>query len=193
MIRINLLPSEIVEQRRKKAVQFKFLKGLLILAVVFALGFNILFAITLKVKGTAAGLQQQRAQVVAQTEQYLPYQQLQSNVIKRSELIKTAMGLQPAWRDVLGAVGVRIPANVWLTNFSMNKGDEHAVVLLRGLTYDHPSTARWAETLVNTAGIGEVFLSFSAEETVDTKTLVRFEIRLHVAADGEFQPLGRDE
>lgn len=193
MIRINLLPLEIVEQRRKKAVQFKFLKGLLILAVVFALGFNILFALTLQVRGTAAGLQQQRAEVEAQTEQYLPYQQLQSNINQRSELIKTAMGMQPAWRDVLGAVGVRIPANVWLTNFSMNKGDEDAVVLLRGLTYDHPSTARWAETLVNTAGIGEVFLSFSVEETVDTKSLVRFEIRLNVAADGEFKPLGRDE
>lgn len=193
MIRINLLPPEIVEQRRKKAVQLTFLKGILILAVVFALGFNILFALTLKVKGTVAGLQQQRTQVEAQTEQYLPYQQLQSKISVRSELIKSAMGLQPAWRDVLGAIGVRIPSNVWLTNFSMNQGDGQAVVLLRGLTYDHPSTARWAETLVNTAGIGEVFCSFSAEETVDTKTLVRFEIRLNVAADGEFKPLGGDE
>jgi Tfp pilus assembly protein PilN len=103
------------------------------------------------------------------------------------------MGSPLSWRDTLGALGVHIPSNVWLTNVSVLQQDgETGTVMLRGLTYDHPSTASWVTALEKVPGVSDVRVVYSAEETVDNRTLIRFEVRAAVAAGEPFEPLKRE-
>jgi Tfp pilus assembly protein PilN len=193
MIRINLLPPEVVAARKKKERQFRFLRILLLTAVLFAVGFNVLFAMTLNVRSDVSAVLQQRSQVETLIEAYKPYQDLQEANNAKIALLVEAMGMQPGWRDILGVIGQEIPANVWLTNLSITSSDNGNLINFRGITYDHPSTAGWLESLEGIAGIENILCQFSAEETVDDRELVRFEVSAVITAGQVYDPLGRDE
>lgn len=189
MIKINLLPPEIVAARKQKALQAKFVGLVMLLAAVMAVGYGGLFFLTMQVRVQKDDVVSRRQAMETQVAGYAPVVALQGDVNKMSGLVKTAMGAQRTWRETLGAIGVKIPANVWLTNYSMVFEKEAGQLLVRGLTYDHPSTARWVESLAGVAGISDVRCLFSAEETADNKSVVRFELRAVVAVGGEFDPL----
>lgn len=192
MIRINLLPPEILLERRRSARLANILKGLLFLSVLLAVSFNLLFALTLRTNSMIDESERQMSLINEEISQYQPYQLLQNRNNDRSRLVRAAMGIQPAWRETLGNLGAQIPANVWLTMVSMTRQENAAVVSLHGLTYDHPSTARWADILSGTPGIGAVRVLYSSEENLDGQILVRFELRAEVTAAAAFEPLGGD-
>ncbi|EEG78353.1 PilN domain-containing protein [Dethiobacter alkaliphilus] len=186
MIKINLLPPEIVEERKRKAVHRKILSVVVAVVVALALGFGVLFAATLQVRNDIQALETERAAVEAEVATYQPYVQLQNQVNNKNELLQSAMGTQVKWRETLGSLGLHIPDNVWLNNVSLSMGDEEGTLLVRGETFDHPSTAGWITALSEMPGIADVRTSFSAEEGEE---FVRFEMRAVVDAVELFDPL----
>lgn len=193
MIKINLLPSEVILARKQAAGKAKIMKAAGLLALVAVICFGLLFTATWRVKSKIAHITGERAETEAQIAAFAPLVQLQSQVNSKSTLLAAAMGAQFGWRDTLSALGSHIPSNVWLTNAALSFEGEGAVMILRGLTYDHPSTAKWAETLGGVPGISSVMIVFSAEEMVDNTNIVRFELRAEVAAGEAYEPLKRGE
>lgn len=189
MIKINLLPPEVLAARKQRALQAKFAGMIFLLAAVMAVGFGTLFFLTGRVRANTNDVVKQRQAVEADVAGYASVVALQGNVNKISGLLKNAMGTERFWRETLVAVGAQIPSNVWLTNFSMMFESEKGELMVRGLTYDHPSTARWIEALSKIPGVSDVRCAFSAEETLGDKVLIRFELRAAVAAGAEYNPL----
>lgn len=185
MVKINLLPPEFMEERKKKTVQKKFLRGIGFFVAVLVLGFAFLFAATLQVKSDVQALGEERARVEAEVATYQPFVEVQNRVNSKSGLVQTAMGMQLSWRETLGSLGLHIPDNVWLTNVSVTMGENEGSLLLRGQTFDHPSTASWVAALSEIPGIRDVRTSFSAEE----QEFVRFEMRASVDGLELFDPL----
>ncbi|MBS3887179.1 MAG: PilN domain-containing protein [Dethiobacter sp.] len=186
MIKVNLLPSEMLAELRIKDRNTKAFKLAGAVALVLLAVFSLLFALTLQVRGQLSAKAKERVAVEMEAVAYEPYQQLQNRIIRQSELLKKAMGSPPAWRNLLAALGSHIPRNVWLTNLMLAQSGE---LLLQGLTFDHPAVANWLAKLAEIPGISNVRLVFSAEETVEAVTFVRFEIRASLAVGEEYAPL----
>lgn len=193
MIKINLLPQEIQAERKSKASQARIMKGTAVLVVLVVAAFGGIMAMTLQAKSQVLVLEAQRAQLQAEIDTYAPVVALQGQVNSRTDLVKGAMGPQLPWREALTLVGIHIPENVWLTNFSLRMDGEHGEMNMRGITFDHPSTARWIGTLYEIQGFSNVRTTFSAEETMDNEEQVRFEVSASVTAEEEYDPLVRGE
>lgn len=195
MIRINLLPPEILAERKRRAAQARLMKGFAIIVVLLAICLGGLFIATLQIKGRAADLAAERAVVEAEVATYVPYVELQASLNARDALVRKAMGKPLGWSEVLSDIGSFIPSNVWLTNFSLIAAgqEENGQLVMRGVTYDHPSTARWVATLHDIPGLTNIRSVFSAVETVDDNEVVRFEIRAGVVAGEEFDPFVRGD
>lgn len=191
MIKVNLLPAEMLaemrtNERKAKLIRLAGAATLLLFAV-----FGLLYTLTLQVRWQLADKAQERVTVELEAAAYEPYQQLQNRIERQKELLKKAMGSPLAWRDLLAALGSHIPRNVWLTNLMMTQSGE---LILQGLTFDHPAVANWLAELAKIPGVSNVRLVFSAEESLDAATLVRFEIRAVLAAGDEYAPpQGRGE
>ena len=191
MIKVNLLPPEIVAERSRKATQARLMKMAGMLIIVLMAGVGVQFMLTLQLRGQVHATVNERLAVEAQVAEYVSFVELQSSVNSKNNLVKTAMGYPLKWRDTLAALGVHIPGNVWLSNVFIAHDKEKGNLVLRGFTYDHPSVANWVTILQEIPGISDVRVLFSAEEVMDIEELVRFEIKVTVATDQEFDPLAK--
>lgn len=186
MIKVNLLPAEMLAEMRIKDQRVKALKFAGAVVLLFLAVFSLLFGLTLQVKGRLSAKMQERVAVEAEAVKYETHQQLQNQILRQSELLKRAMGSPLAWRDILAALGSHIPRNVWLTNLTLAQNGE---MVLQGLTFDHPSVANWLAELTDIPGVSNVHLVFSAEETVEQGMLIRFEVRAALAVGQAYAPL----
>ncbi len=162
-----------------------------LIIVLLAAGFAFLTLQTGETASSLAAVQAQRATVEAQIVNYEVHRELQGRVNRQMEMLTQAIGAPPAWVEVLEQVGELIPPNVWLTDMLLIAGkdiNETGQLTLRGLTYDHPSTARWISAMREVEGITEVQAIFSAPERAQEEELVRFELRAALPAGAEYDP-----
>jgi hypothetical protein len=193
MVKINLLPPEILAGRQRRKVRAKLLNVAVFVAILLVAGFGAQFYLTMQVNAQVKATEENRLAVEQEVARYAPVVELQGRVNKKRNLLGEAMGTPLAWRDTLGALGIHIPSNVWLTNVALVQNEDTGMVTLRGLTYDHPSTANWVDKLQRIPGVSDVRVQFSAEETVERLELVRFEIRASVTAGEEYDPLRKED
>ncbi|MCR3921846.1 MAG: PilN domain-containing protein [Firmicutes bacterium] len=193
MSTVNLLPVEIILERKRKVAQGRIVKMTTAVAVVLILGFAALFMLTLQVKRNVTTTETKRLALETEIATYQPVVELQGVVNNKVDMLRLAMGNTFGWRDTMSALGVNIPANVWLTNVAVTRDSEQGFMTLRGLTYNHPSTASWVESLQGIEGVSDVRVSFSAAEETDDEKLVRFEVRAVVGVGDLYEPLKRGE
>jgi Tfp pilus assembly protein PilN len=193
MIRINLLPAAVVAERKRRAAQARMMRLAALAAVVLACGVGAFYMLTLQIKKETAAVVQQRMALEAEIAAYQPVVQLQATVNSRAELLKAAMGNEFSYRNLMVALGINIPNNVWLTNVTVSREGEQGSLVLRGLTYDHPSTAKWVSSLQAAEGISDVRISYSAAEEIEDEDLIRFELRAQVGTGEIYEPLKRGE
>lgn len=63
-------------------------------------------------------------------------------------------------------------------------------VVIRGYTYDHQSMADWLQQIRKVSGLTGVSCLFSAEENMDGKNMIRFEIKAQILPGLPLQPAG---
>ncbi|MBS3983934.1 MAG: PilN domain-containing protein [Dethiobacter sp.] len=185
MIRINLLPAEMLAEMRINERKSKAIKAVGAAALFLLAAYSLFFVLALQVRGQIFATAQERVAVEMEAATYEPYQQLKNRIERQSGLLKKAMGSPLAWRDLLAALGTQIPRNVWLTNLSLSQSGE---LVLQGLTFDHPAVANWLAKLAEIPEVTSLHLEFSAEESLDAATQVRFEIRTTLAPGLEYAP-----
>ena len=201
MVRINLLPAGMLRERGKQRAQARFLLVAMMIVVLLVACYGLLFVNTLGVKGKLVVVGAERIAVEGEIALYSVYTAMQSEVNNKSSLLKNAMGLPLPFVEILEEVGMVIPPNVWLTDLVLshppvdNGGSTvSGQMVLRGLTYDHPSTALWITAMREVVGVNDVWAVFSTEEKVEDVMLVRFEIRAELLPDSKYEPLsGRGE
>ena len=192
MVKINLLPASMLWQRKRRRAQLRYLILTSLILVLLAAGVVFLALQAGETTERLVAVQAERAAVETQIVNYSAHTELQGRVSRQMEMLKQAMGAPPAWVEVLEQVGELIPPNVWLTDLLLTAGkdvNDAGQLTLRGLTYDHPSTARWISALREVEGIAEVHAIFSAlEGAQQDEELVRFELRATLPAGPEYDP-----
>lgn len=119
-IRINLLPPEIkyqLEQRKKQQ------KLMMLAAVSFVLFICLVVGLQIakeKVNSDIAKLQQQKMLLEQQVATLKPYAELQAKKEQVDNRVKKAMGTSPDYPLLLEGIGLYLPPNIWLEDFSTN-------------------------------------------------------------------------
>ncbi|MEG6522542.1 PilN domain-containing protein [Desulfotomaculum sp. 1211_IL3151] len=119
-IRINLLPPEIkyqLEQRKKQQKIMMLAAVIFVLFICLAVGLQIAKE---KVNRDIAKLQQQKMLLEQQVATLKPYAELQAKKEQVDNRVKKAMGTSPDYPSLLEGIGLYLPPNIWLEDFSTN-------------------------------------------------------------------------
>lgn len=119
-IRINLLPPEIqtqYEQRRHRQ-QLLGIGSMLFLLLLCV--YSFIYLANNRVQDQLKLLEQENQNLQKQTIAFDSYVDLQERVSKTEVLLRQAVGTPPAYEQILEGIGLQIPANVWLTDFTAN-------------------------------------------------------------------------
>ncbi|MFO7942382.1 MAG: hypothetical protein R6U92_07070 [Bacillota bacterium] len=198
MVRINLLPPEILEARRRRS---RWMKAVTIVGVgILALGAVLAFLIvdTMNLENQLADLEADKLRLEEEIAEYVEYEEMQAEVDAKTEIARAAMGRAQDWPSILTDIGTFIPQRVWLTNLTMNyphgngENGEATIdgsVQFQGLTYTHPSTALWLKRLEDIDGLAGARCRFSAETTHRDFELVSFELNSQLHPGPEYEPM----
>ncbi len=196
MVKINLLPAGLIAERARKKGKRRFLLVWGLIVLLLAAGQGFLYIIVQEVEDELATVQMQRAAVDAEIATYQKYVDLRSEVDSLVNRLQLAMGSPLPWAQVVAEVGEWIPPNVWLTDMALSQpstgeggGDAPGQLTVRGITYDHPSTANWVESLRELSGVKDVYAMFSQKEGQQEDVQVRFEIRVTLLPGPRYDPL----
>lgn len=117
-IRINLLPPEIkyqLEQRKKQQKLMMLAVAIFALFICLAVGLQIAKE---KINSDIAELQQQKMLLEQQVATLKPYAELQAKKEQVDNRVKKAMGTTPNYPLLLEGIGLYLPPNIWLEDFS---------------------------------------------------------------------------
>ncbi len=173
MIRINLLPPEIVEKRRVESRRLLLVaSGLAVLAVlglVWAFG-----AVVVMNKETTVASQEQAASAAAaQAEQFKIFSDRSSELAKRQQVADTAIAGRIDWSRLMSDVALVLPSQLWLEKFTGTQ-----------VTAAVSNTPGKSSTTTATAG-------GSAGGTGATLNLGGWSLYSSKAADGGFKPVAK--
>lgn len=194
MVKINLLPPEILQRRLLRQRQLRWVAiAFLMLGVAFA-AFSYLFLETIRVRSEAGVLSAELAVTQAEIQTYSLHSQLQSRVNERVAELRRAMDGTPHWQDLLVAIGSEIPNDVWVTDLitgyqqAKDKKEASGQFQIRGLTHDHPSVAGWLALASEIPELEAVECSFSSLEDIEGSPLVQYELRALVRPGAQYDP-----
>lgn len=193
MVRINLLPREVLEKRRfEQRVKYLLSGGLLVLVVLGGV-YGLLSFIVGQRNAELQDLQQLEATLRAQAESFAIFEQKESELEARVDIAQTALADRVAWGRLANELSLVLPADVWLT--SLVAGEETGVTISSravdapGDTPDvgHKTVARTLVRLVDLEQLSDVWLSSSAKTEYEEQPVIEFSISASV------NPPGHDE
>jgi Tfp pilus assembly protein PilN len=131
MVRINLLPPEILERRRwDKFYPVVFLVGVVAFAAIGAVAFG-LFWYTNSERATLQEYKSQAASLQAQAAQFAVFEQKESQLASKASLSYAAVSGRVNWAALCRDISMILPDEIWLTSI---QGNEDTGLTLAGYT-----------------------------------------------------------
>lgn len=197
---VNLLPPEIAEAARQKRVQVAM--GVAVVAAIGVVGGLYLQAhqAVNAANSQLAAAQQQQTRLQAEVASYREVTQIDAQVSAREALLTEAMGQEIQWSTYLNDLSLKIPANVWLTNFSATEGSGSAAasstpspiagaaatvgsISFNGTAMSHDDVATWLESLATEHGFTDPYFTNSTESKIGTRQVVNFSSTVQLTSD----------
>jgi len=194
MMRINLLPPEILERRKaEKRIGWVVVAAIavaLLLAGVWGVGF-------MSVQGKRddlAAVQQQVQTTQAQANQLAIFEERAVELEARRGIVTLALGDKINWAKLLDELSLVLPSDVWVSRMAL---DQINGLQIQGYAVDAPTDTpdaghkSIAKTLVRLADLEQlynVWLTNSVKELYEEQDAIQFTITTGVvvpAAEGE--------
>ena len=140
MIRINLIPPEILQNRRDESRWKWVWLGGGILALVVAMFWGFMFLQVMSSTQDVAAAQQDAANLQAQTSRFQIFQQKEADLNVRQAAVDAAKKNRIDWTRMLNELGLVLPTDVYLTTFTgTDNGDTgDSIVTMAGEGVDEP-------------------------------------------------------
>lgn len=190
MLRINLLPAEILEKRRfERQIRYVVLGGALVLALLAAVYAVLMFQVNL-MRGDLQDRQQLEADLRAQADAFAVFEQKESELRARQETAAAALAGRVNWGRLANELSLVLPAEVWLTELTCSETDG---VNLTAIAIDSPDDVpdvghkAVAKTLVRLADLEQitsVWLNTSAKTPFLEQPAIQFDISTGVVIPG---------
>lgn len=196
MMRVNLLPPEILERRTAEKRIGWVAVGAIAVALVLA-GVWATAAYQLQVrKEELASIQQQTQAVQAQANQLAIFEMRAGELDERREVVLSALGGRVDWPGLLDEVSLVLPSDLWAQTIVV---DEDAGLSVAGYAVDSPSDtpdqghkaiAKGLVRLADLDSLYDVWLLNSAKTEYAEQDAIQFTFSAKVtppAAEGEAQ------
>jgi len=185
MIRINLLPREILEKRKfERGIWFVIVGGLIGLAIVLGVFFINIWRISSR-NAILQQSQQTASQLRNQAEAYRIFEEKEDVLVQRKAAADVALARRVDWGRMTNELSLILPNDVWLYQFV---GDEDDGNSLQGYAVDTPTDVpdlghkSIAKTMIRLADLEQInavwLLESTKEETFEDteEPVVRFHI-----------------
>lgn len=197
MIRINLIPPEILQSRKDEARWKWVWLGAGVVALLVAMWWGVLYIQVASSTSDVASIQQQAASEQAQASRFEIFKQQESDLSVRKAAVAAAIKDRINWAKMLYELGLVLPNDVYLTTFTGTdnggSGTGDSVVTMAGEAVDEPddspnngykSVARMLVRLSDLQQLDSVWLtSMSLGEGSDTEApMISWAVNARVTA-----------
>jgi Tfp pilus assembly protein PilN len=197
VIRINLIPPEILQSRKDEARWKWVWLGAGVVALLVAMWWGVLYIQVASSTSDVASIQQQAASEQAQASRFEIFKQQESDLSVRKAAVAAAIKDRINWAKMLYELGLVLPNDVYLTTFTGTdnggSGTGDSVVTMAGEAVDEPddspnngykSVARMLVRLSDLQQLDSVWLtSMSLGEGSDTEApMISWAVNARVTA-----------
>jgi Tfp pilus assembly protein PilN len=183
VIRINLIPPEILQARKDEALWKWVWLGGGITALVLAMFWGFMFLQVTTTAADVASVQQEAANLQAQTSRFQIFQQKEADLNTRLSAVSAATQGRIDWARMLNELGLALPTDTYLTSLTgtdggASTGTAGSTLTLAGKAIDEPddtpdngykSVAKLLVRLTDLQQLDSVWLSSTTKEA-DTDT-----------------------
>lgn len=136
VLRINLLPPEILDRRKyEKWFPWVFLTGLIVLGVVIVVWLILIFMVNAK-QGQLQQTQESVQSLKASADAYAVFEQRELTMKERAKVVDKALASRINIGEVANEVSLVLPSEVWIDNLAIGEGT--VGMTMRGYTPSGP-------------------------------------------------------
>ncbi len=199
MVRINLLPHEIIEKRRfERNLRYVMLGGVVALVVLFAV-YGLLAMQVASANAELQDRQQTEANLRAQAEAFSIFEEKESDLEARLALADEALAGRVDWGRLANELSLIMPSDVWVVTLT---GDEEQGVTMFARAVDsetdipdvgHKAVAKTLVRMTDLEQLSSVWLSSSIKTEYEEKPAIDFTVTTAVVrpdldADTDSEP-----
>jgi len=190
MMRINLLPPEILERRKAERRFGWVILAAVVVAVVLAGVWAIAYFRLQGKQDELASIQQQVQSTNAQADQLAIFEERAAELETRRATASQALADRRDWAKLFNEVSLVLPSDIWIENMS---AAEDAGLSLTGYAIDapsdvpdqgHKSIAKMLIRLADLDQLSDVWLTSSAKGEFEEQPVLEFTVTADVAAPG---------
>lgn len=182
MVRINLLPQEIIEKRRfERNLRYVMLGGVAALVVLFAV-YGLLAMQVASANAELQDRQQTEANLRAQAEAFSIFEEKESDLEARLALADQALAGRVDWGRLANELSLIMPSDVWVVTLT---GDEEQGVTMFARAVDsetdvpdvgHKAVAKTLVRMTDLEQLSSVWLSSSIKTEYEEKPAIDFTV-----------------
>lgn len=187
MMRINLLPPEILERRRAEArVGWVVLAGIVVLVLLVG-AYGVGNLQRQSKQSELASIQQQIKTTTAQADQLAIFEQRATELQTRQQTATVALANRRAWATLFDEMSLVLPSDIWLLSL---QADEEKGLELGGYALDsaedspdlgHKTMAKALVRLADLDMLSDVWLINSTKSTYAEQPVIEFSVRAQVS------------
>lgn len=186
MMRVNLLPPEILERRQAEKRLSYVVLGAFGIAAVLIMVWMFAFIRVQGKEGELADLQQQVEAANTQAEQLAIFEERAAELEARRATLQTALGDRRPWASLYDEISLVLPGDMWIEALS---ADEESGLAIQGYALDpskdtpdsgHKAIAKALVRLADLDAIYDVWLTNSSKVEYQEQPAIQFTITAQV-------------
>jgi len=182
MVRINLLPQEIIEKRRfERNLRYVLLGGVAALVVLFAV-YGLLAMQVASANAELQDRQQTEANLRAQAEAFSIFEEKESDLEARLALAEQALAGRVDWGRLANELSLIMPSDVWVVTLTCDE-EQGVTMFARAVDSEtdvpdvgHKAVAKTLVRMADLEQLSSVWLSQSTKAEYEEKPVIDFTV-----------------
>jgi Tfp pilus assembly protein PilN len=133
VIRVNLLPPEVLQKRKYERFWGYLILGAVMFYVVLAAVAGVLYYMSIGKSVDVANKEQEAASLQVQAEQFKVFEDRQTSLEQRQAVVEQALTDRVAWSKLLTELSLVLPSDVWFESMTVDE----KTVTVEGNAVDH--------------------------------------------------------
>ena len=184
MYNVSLLPSEyriLNKQARKK--DYILLIAIAIMCLLL-LAYFVLSIVSVGKHSELKELKARNSEIEDQIATLVNVEELDNEVKKINDKIKTAMGTTPKWADIITEIGNTVKPTTSIISIKMDYNDETGKCVIEGKASNLDVITEWLNELETVPGIDDITLIIS-DNSFTIKNYISFELNMNLLPNSE--------